>query len=167
MYKEESLENHYIQILTDLAQKHNKNSFLEISILKIVQIIFLINKITKNYHIYIFIINDRNFIENQMTMKRFQFPYLWTDGRFCMRFEKSKSILLSSGFACEFPRTRCTDIFCSSSFWHRKEGRKEGSRKRRDRARGSHSRDQQLPFRISWQMGREAYPLKILMNPRI
>ena len=40
----------------------------------------------------------------------------------------------------------------------RKKGRKEGSKKRGDRVRGSHSRNQQLPLRILWQMGCEAYP---------
>ena len=47
----------------------------------------------------------------------------------------------------------------SASGVERKEGRKEGRKEAgKDRVRGSHSRNQQLPLRILWQMGREAYP---------
>lgn len=72
------------------------------------------------------IANGRNLIETRpRPMKRVEFPYLRTDGRFCACFEKGKGTLLSSGFACEFPRTRRTDIFCSFGFCRRKEGRKQ------------------------------------------
>lgn len=59
----------------------------------------------------------------------------------------------------------CTDIFCSVELWGPTPCRKEGSREKKGScARGSHSRNQRLPLRISWQMGGEAYPPKTLMN---
>lgn len=61
-----------------------------------------------------------------------EFPYPRTDGRFCVCSKKGKGTLLSSGFACEFPRTRRTDIFCSTELRgpipRRKEGRKEAGK---------------------------------------